>query len=129
MHTNHSHRHHNQLSLFQKARELPHRRVSIAAFSGESHVLQFFMLALALCVAGYLYFVGVSIMNVIAHREASVESDRLQSIVVNLEEEYFKLSKGVTPEMGAHLGLQKTSATSFVRRASGMASNVKASEI
>lgn len=122
MHTNHSHRH-NQLSLFQKARELPNRKVSVATFAGESHLLQFLILVLGLCVAAYLYFVGLSIMNVIENREARVESERLQSIVVNLEQEYFKLSKGVTPEMGVNMGLVKTFGTSFVRRTNGMASN------
>ena len=114
----------NQLSLFQKALELPHKQVNVAAYAGESHLVQFLILALVLSIGAYLYFVGLSIMNVIANREAIAESERLQSIVVNLEEQYFKLSKDVTPEMGVNLGLKKTSDTTFVRRASGMASNV-----
>ena len=116
-----------QLSLFQKARELPKRQVNVAALMGESHMMQFVMSALIFCVCAYLYFVGLSIMNVIAHREASVESDRLQSIVSSLEEDYFTLSKNVTPETGAKLGLSPAKKSSFVRRVTGVASNASAS--
>lgn len=125
----HKKHHINQLSLFQKARELPKRQVSVATFTGESHVLQLLILLLGLCVAAYLYFVGVSIMNVIGSREASIESERLQSIVSTLEEEYFALSKSISPENGVGLGLSKTSATSFVRRPGGVASNIQPSGI
>ena len=123
MHTNHSHRH-NQLSLFQKAKELPKHHVRVAAYTGESYVLQTLIFMFVLCVAGYLYFVGLSILNVIGSREASVESDRLQSVVGNLEQEYFELSKSVTPDVGASFGLVPTKSQAYVRSASNVASNV-----
>ena len=129
MHTNHSHRHPSQLSLFQKAKELPNRHVALAAYTGESYMVQALIFLFILCVAGYLYFVGLSILNVVGSREASVESDRLQSVVGSLEEEYFGLSKSVTPEIGVQYGLSRPATQAFVRSPSNMASNVTHNDI
>lgn len=118
-----------QLALLQKARALPERKVSAIAFTGESYVLQTLSILIVLCVAAYLYFVSVSIMNVITNREASVESERLRSIVGSLEEQYFQLSKAVSPESASAHGLTASASTSFVRRTSAVASNVTPSEI
>lgn len=112
-----------QLALLQKARTLPERKISSVAFSGESYLLQTLSILLVLCVAAYLYFVGVSIMNVITNREASVESERLRSIVGGLEEQYFTLSKAITPDAAGNLGLSASAETSFVRRTSAVAVN------
>jgi len=103
--------------------------IRVEAISGEHFVVRILIAAILMCVAAYLYFVGVSIMNVIANREASLESERLQSLVGTLEEEYFALSKAISPENGAVMGLSKTADTSFVRRGGGMASNVTPSDI
>ena len=118
-----------QLSLFQKAREFPKRSVSISAYTGESHILKGLLLVLALCILGYLYFVGISILNVIANREAAAQSNSLQTAVSSLEQEYFKLSKSVTPERGESLGLSATKNQAYVRRALNVASNVRASDL
>lgn len=106
-----------------------HILIRVEAISGEHLVVRALIAALFICIAAYLYFVGVSIMNVIGSREASVDSERLQSVVGTLEEEYFALSKRISPENGVGLGLSKTSVTSFVRRAGGVASNVQPSGI
>jgi hypothetical protein len=119
----------NQLSLFQKARELPRREIRAAAYAGEPYMLHALSLVLALCVCAYLYFVGISIMNVIVSREASVESERLQSIVGNLEEQYFTLAKTVTPESAGQFGLVAGADASFVRRGGAVAANVTPSDI
>jgi hypothetical protein len=97
--------------------------IRVEAYSGEHLVLRALIFALAACIAAYLYFVGLSIMNVISHREASVLSDRLRSEVGTLEKEYFELSEAVTPEMGSRLGLVSASNASYVRRGTGLASN------
>ncbi|MFZ2886567.1 MAG: hypothetical protein WA021_01970 [Minisyncoccia bacterium] len=114
----------SQLSFFEKAKSLPQRSVSVAAFRGESHVLSILYLTLGLCVAGYLYFVGVSIMNLIANREAVVQSERLQTDVAVLEQEFFELSKGVTPAAADDHGLLKPVHTSFTKRDTGFATNI-----
>lgn len=116
-----------QLSLFQKAKDLPRRHVNVAAYSGESHSIQILTLALGLCVAAYLYFVGVSILNVITHKQASVETDRLRSVVGTLEQDYFELSQAVTPEMAGRVGLSSAKKAEYVRRPGGVASNLTTS--
>ena len=120
-----------QLSLFQKAKELPQRHVQIAAYRGEPYVLRFLCTALVFCVCAYLYFIGLSIMNLVANREAVAKSDALKSDVATLEEEYFKLSKAVTHGDAAALGLTQPVKTTYVRRADagGVASNVRARDI
>lgn len=118
-----------QLKLFEKARELQNRKVSVVAFAGESHVVQFLLLAIASCVCLYLYFVGVSILNVISNREASLESERLQSLVGSLEEDYFALAQAVTPEVGAQMGLTATKDMSFVKVDRNFALNTAPSEL
>lgn len=90
--------------------------IRVHSYPGEHYFFQGLVFALIGCVFAYGYFVSLSIMNVVTHKEAIVESDRLQSDVSVLEEEYFTLSKEVTPEMAERLGLTSVSDTSFVRR-------------
>ena len=106
-----------------------HILIRVEAIQGEHLVIRALIAALIVCVGLYLYFVGLSIMNVIANREASVESQRLQSTVGTLEQEYFKLAQEVTPEKGASLGLTATTQSVYVRRANGMATNVSKGDI
>ncbi len=120
MHTTHT-------ILLQKARRLQEHKVQVATFAGESYILQGLLLALTVCIATYLYFVGVSIMNVIAHREATVETERLRSTVGTLEQDYFTLSKEVTSIVGTDIGLQQTIGSSFVKRTNGVAMIVRPS--
>ena len=90
--------------------------IQVRTFPGEEYVFRGLIFALIACIAGYAYFVSLSIGNVIAHKVASAESDRLQTDVGTLEKEYFELSKAVTPALAADLGLTNVSNTSFVRR-------------
>lgn len=113
-----------QSKLFEKAKSLPRQSINVAAYRGESQVLRVLFVLLSLAIAGYLYFVGVSIMNVIMSREASLQSQRLQSSVASLEEEYFTLSKNVSAEAAATYGLSAPAGTTFARRESYLASNV-----
>jgi len=78
-------------------------------------MLRILFAMLAFAIAGYLYFVGVSIMNVIVSREASITSERLQSEVATLEQEYFSLAKLITAEGAANSGLVKPTETTFVK--------------
>lgn len=125
--------HHNkqthQVSFFDKAKTLPQFSVRVAAFRGEGHLLSLLYFILACSIAGYVYFVGLSIMNVIANREASIESERLQSEVAALEQEYFELAKEVTPAAASEYGLTAPLATSFVKRDTNYATNVTAEDL
>lgn len=71
---------------------------------------------LLLLACTYVYFVGASILNVIARKEALMETARLTGAVSALEREYFLVAKGVTPEAGERLGLAPVSKTVYVRR-------------
>lgn len=118
-----------QLSLFERARGLAQREIAVAAYRGESFLLSFLYIALGVCIMGYVYFVGVSIVNLIANREAVVENERLQSEVASLEQEYFELSKGITAAAAAEHGLSQPAAASFVRRDANYAANVTAGDL
>jgi hypothetical protein len=93
-----------------------HIFIRVHAFKGEQYLLHMLFLAIGLCIVGYAYFVSLSILNVIAHKEAIAESERLQSQVGLLEQDYFELSKSVTPALAVQLGMTQTSDTTFVRR-------------
>lgn len=100
--------------------------IRVHTYPGEHIAFQGLILALVGCVFAYGYFVSLSIMNVVTHKEAIAESDRLRSEVGMLEEEYFTLSKEISPEMAGRLGLTNTSDTSFIRRPGAMGSAVTA---
>jgi hypothetical protein len=74
----------------------------------------FAVLGIILC--GYLYFVGASVLNIIARKEASRASQNLQSSIALLEKQYFVLSEGVTPDSGVALGLTRVDQTDYVYR-------------
>lgn len=74
----------------------------------------FALLGIILC--GYLYFVGASVLNIIARKEASRSSVALQSSIAVLEKQYFALSSAVTPQTGSNLGLTKVNDTDYVYR-------------
>lgn len=64
----------------------------------------------------YTYFVGASVLNVIARKEALLQTARLTGAVSALEREYFLIAKSVTPEAGERLGLTPVAKTAYVRR-------------
>ncbi|MBM3261059.1 hypothetical protein FJY93_01435 [Candidatus Kaiserbacteria bacterium] len=72
------------------------------------------VLGILLCV--YLYFVAASVLNIIAHKEATVRSAQLETAIGQLEREYFALSQNLTPETGALLGLSAVNDQEYVYR-------------
>lgn len=82
----------------------------------ESKLLRALLIVLALLLCGYLYFVSVCILNVMARKEASVHAASVQNAIASLEEEYFALSESVTEVRGASLGLHPIRKTSYVYR-------------
>lgn len=104
-----------QINFIEKAKNLQRQTISGVAYRGEPQMLRILSAMLAFAIAGYLYFVGVSIMNVIVSREASMASERLQSEVATLEQEYFSLAKQVTAEGAAASGMVKPVETTFVK--------------
>ncbi len=80
----------------------------------------FAVLGIVLC--GYLYFVGASVLNIIARKEATRASAALQSNIAMLEKQYFVLSEAVTPQSGGALGLAPVNETEYVYRPGSTAS-------
>lgn len=80
----------------------------------------FALLGIILC--GYLYFVGASVLNIIARKEASRSTVALQSAIAGLEKQYFALTETVTPETGPSLGLGPVNDTDYVYRPGATAS-------
>lgn len=60
---------------------------------------------LCILACAYLYFVTFSVMHVVAHKEALVQSAHLTDSISQLERRYFDLSRSVTRDEGARLGL------------------------
>lgn len=87
----------------------------------------FAVLGIILC--GYLYFVGASVLNIIARKEASRASVSIQSSIARLEKQYFVLSEAVTPTTGASLGLSHVQDTDYVYRPGATAVAVPADTI
>jgi hypothetical protein len=62
----------------------------------------------------YVALVSMSVVNVIASREAADRASSLRTIVGQLEHDYFVLSQGVTEGSGTSLGLTPVSRTDYV---------------
>jgi hypothetical protein len=73
--------------------------------------------AAALCVAlAYVYLVSSSVLNVIAQRESDAASGLRESALGELEAHYFSLSKNITQEEAASIGLSPIKESSYVYR-------------
>ena len=83
---------------------------------GERYALKFFAATLTVLTCAYVYFVGASILNVIARKDAQVQIASLASAVSDLERDYFSSSQELGPEDGERLGLSPVSNTVYVHR-------------
>lgn len=103
-------------SIFQSKLDFSAARsVSLTAeHPYENAVISALMLVLFVLACGYLYFVGASILNVIARKEASAETTRLQSSIALMEQEYFALAEHVDESIAADLGLVAIDTTQYV---------------
>src|SRR3989344_1347297 len=70
--------------------------------------------ALLVLACACVYFVGTSVLNVIARQEALAQTTSLASAVSELEREYLAVSQNVKPEDGAQLGLTPVSNTVYI---------------
>ena len=82
----------------------------------ERVALRVLAIVLLAAVCGYLYFVSASILNVIARKEALTRISVIQGSIGGLEQHYFKLSSGISPESGSELGLTPISRQHYVYR-------------
>ncbi len=82
----------------------------------EERAVQALSLTIACLVVGYIVFVSMSVVNVIASKEATDKISALRASVSQLENDYFALSDTVTAESGVALGLAPVSKTNYVSR-------------
>lgn len=104
------------------------KKISTLAFEHpfERTLLMVLSVALTLCVCGYFYFVGASVLNIIERKEASAEIDSLHSSIAILEQQYFALHTDVTPIAARDLGLTAISDTAYMHRPGNAAINTTA---
>ncbi|OGG73638.1 hypothetical protein A3A40_01440 [Candidatus Kaiserbacteria bacterium RIFCSPLOWO2_01_FULL_54_20] len=106
-------------SIFQGKLDLSSARRSFSLtveHSAEPVLLRVLLAALALFACAYIYFVGATILNVIARKEAMAETASLTSAVSSLGREYFAASQGLGPDDGVRLGLSPVSNTVYLHR-------------
>lgn len=103
--------------------------IQVEAYRGEHLVLRALTVAIVVSVLSYGYFVGVTIMNMIANQEALAKSEQLKSTVSSLESEYLKLTSAITPDLGPSLGLSETENRSYVRRAGAVGTAARPSDL
>jgi len=84
--------------------------------SAERVFLRFLIVAFGSLALLYIYFVGATILNVVATKEAGVQTATITSAVSKLEREYFAATQGIGPEDGARLGLAPVAHTVYVHR-------------
>ena len=84
------------------------------ALPWEDSAIRILGFALVFLVIGYITLVSISIVNVIAHKEATDKAAALRTVVGGLEHDYFALSQGLTAESGMALGLTRVSNTEYV---------------
>ena len=87
-----------------------------AEHPAERTILRVLLAALLALACTYLYFVGASVLNVIARKEALAQTTSLATAVAAMERDYFAASQAVTPQAGGPLGLAPVANTSYVYR-------------
>lgn len=90
--------------------------ILVIEYPWERTLLRVTLILLAVLTIGYLYFVASSVLNVIARKEAVAQTAHVESEIGLLEQKYFTLSQGLTPEAGSSLGLSPITSQRYVYR-------------
>jgi hypothetical protein len=111
-------------SIFQGTLEFSRARgISLSSqHPMENIIVKALFITLVVLLCGYLYFVGSSVMNIIARKEADTQTVQLQSSIATLEQKYFALGQSIGPDNEANLGLIPISNTEYVYRPGNAAS-------
>ncbi len=80
----------------------------------EEQAVKILCLGLALCALAYVTLVSMSVVNVIASKEAGDEMTTLRATVADLEHDYFAFSEEITEKSGTVLGLAPVASTHYV---------------
>lgn len=94
------------------------KKISILAaeYPIENIALRAFIIASIVLVAIYIYFVGTSILDIIARKEALAESAKIATVIADFERDYFSLSKNVTARSAGTAGLVPVNDIAYVYR-------------
>jgi hypothetical protein len=87
-----------------------------------------FVCMLGVLASLYLYFVGTSVLNVVARKESLRETAALANAVSQLEREYLVASQDIGPEDGARLGLTPVSKTVYIHRPGNLSAGLPEQE-
>ncbi len=82
----------------------------------ERRAFSILLIALAILVAAYLYFVTASVLHVMARTEAVNQAQAIAASIGGLEKQYLALSQSVSPQEAPALGLAPISNVSYVYR-------------
>ena len=82
----------------------------------EERAVKVLGLTLSCLVVAYIVLVSMSVVNVIASKEAADKILALRASVSDLEHDYFILSETVTKDSGVALGLSPVTRTNYVSR-------------
>lgn len=72
------------------------------------------MLTIFILACAYFYFVGASVLHIVARKEAAAETTRLQSSIARMEEEYFALSQQIDESIASDIGLVALESTQYI---------------
>lgn len=67
-------------------------------------------------VAGYVFLVSASVINIIARKDAHAAMGQTTSAIAELEEQYFARIESIDEERASDLGLVPVAETHFVER-------------
>lgn len=106
-------------SIFQGKLEFPAPRGGFSATAEHPLEDTFFKGLLVIFISlvlAYIYFVGASVLNIIARKEALAQTTQLSTVIGGFEKDYFSISHGITPDLGPALGLAPVLNTAYVYR-------------
>jgi presenilin-like A22 family membrane protease len=90
--------------------------ILVIEYQWERTLLRILLIILAFLTIAYVYFAVSSILNVIAHKEAVAQAAQIESDIGILEQQYFTISQGLTPEVGNALGLSPLATPQYIYR-------------
>ncbi len=95
-----------------------HKNISILANEHPLEQAAFRVLCgmFAVLFCAYFYFVGLSVVNVIARKEAAVRSDNLEGAISVMEKQFFALNTTMSEQSAHSFGLTDIIATDYVYR-------------
>jgi hypothetical protein len=102
-------------------------KVLHTSFPREEYIAKVLSIFLVILAIAYVTLVSMSVVNVIASKEASDKITALRAKVGELEHNYFALTQTVTKDSGGELGLLPIATIDYVNRAGnvGVANNAR----